>query len=126
MSGQIVDSAALKGMSLEEIAEATAAGRFDSLLKGADIRRGAKLTPPQWATVVENLTDAQLAQADADHLLDPLHEATQAPTGTSADQGARGKQYGSMRERLRDMSHDEIVAATNSGALDALLRGDVQ
>jgi P27 family predicted phage terminase small subunit len=72
MSGQIVDSHKLKSMSPEEIQKATAEGRCDALLAGADTRRGGELTPRQWLTVVSNIDDDELHAASKAGLLDPF------------------------------------------------------
>jgi hypothetical protein len=130
---QIVDSKALRSMTPTEILAAQREGRLAALLGGADIRKGAKLTAKQWAVVVENLTDQDLAAAEADRLLEPLHAAAASPRPTP-DIGARGGRaagspHPSSRAgqlaRLRQLTPAQIVAKHRRGALDPLLRGEI-
>jgi hypothetical protein len=86
------------------------------------------------AAEVANMTAEQIAKARRDGRLDELlagddpgrqHEPFTPPVDP-ADQGARGRTYGSSREWLRSLSPDEVVRLRQEGALDELLRGEQQ
>jgi hypothetical protein len=117
-------------MTPEAIVEARRAGRLDLLMRGADLEKGAKLTTEEWHSVVSNMTDDELAAADAGGRLDALKAATAGPAPASADQGAHGGRHAGtpspasregQRARLQTMTPAEIVAAQRRGELDGLL-----
>lgn len=67
----------------------------------------------------EGRLDEFLAGRDPGRLREPF-----TPPADPADQGARGKQYGSPREWLRSLPAAEIVRLRREGHLDALIRGE--
>jgi hypothetical protein len=133
---QIVDSAALKSMTPDQLSEAVKDGGLDAMMKGANIRKGKKLSPRQRVVVLNNLTAEEFEQAEKAGLIPPellgeeeppapdaTDQESDAPSG-DIDQGARTASAKSPREALRRMNPEEIRAGLARGDFDHLLRGE--
>jgi hypothetical protein len=113
-----ISRADLANMSSSEISEAVTGGHLKHLLDPPSVTL-ADLETWDGDDIVAARTEGRLRHLGVD-------PEPRAETLVGADLGARGKRYGSMRERLRDMSVEEIVAAHRRGDLDGLLRGEVK
>jgi hypothetical protein len=106
-----IDRAALSGMTDDEIDAALREGRLDALIGATG---GTSRKP--------GLHPAEVQAAIDSGTLDEYLTVHGSAVGDS-DQGARGGPPGTTRDRLRDMSADEIAAGLARGDFDALLSG---
>jgi hypothetical protein len=86
----IVDRAQLQKMTPAEIVEARRAGGLDLLTQGVGHPPRDCAQAGQWGAVIDNLTDDELRAAEAEGLLEPLHQQADTRDRASADDGARG------------------------------------